>query len=144
MQTYYPTVKIFLDEGAYPLTRAYNTDAGADIRTPYKAKVPARGSIVIDTGVHVELPENTKGELVSKSGLNINHCLLTFGLIDEGYDGMIRVRVYNLSDEDYLFEQGEKITQLVISHVCYPTYIEADEIRSGERGSNGFGSTGRA
>jgi dUTP pyrophosphatase len=53
------------------------------------------------------------------------------------------VGLANLSDEDYTFEQGEKVTQLCVSQVCYPTYVEANEIRAGARGSNGYGSTGR-
>lgn len=143
MKTFYPTIKVKLDDGAWLPTRSHDTDAGADIRCIKGFTVPARGSVVIGTGIHVELPPNTKGDIVSKSGLNVNHGILTFGLIDEGFDGEIRVRVYNLSDDDYTFMPGEKVTQFVVSHVCYPTYVEADEISGGERGSGGFGSTGR-
>lgn len=123
--------------------RAHATDAGADIRAPYDFTVGALASVVVDTGVSVELPPNTKGEIKSKSGLNINHGILTTGLIDEGYTGTIKVRVYNLGFERYAFHAGDKMTQLCVSPVCYPTYIETDVIEGGERGNAGFGSTGK-
>ena len=64
-------MKIKLDKGAYMPERAHATDAGADLRAPHDAIVEARGSVVIDTGVHIELPPNTVGMLKSKSGLNV-------------------------------------------------------------------------
>lgn len=148
MITSYPTIKYTLDPGAYPPERAHGTDAGADLRTPIDFTLPSWSSRTIDTGVHVQLPPETCGELWSKSGLNINHGIISTGiistgLIDEGYTGSVKVELYNLSDDDYYFEKGEKITQLVIKHVCYPTYQLAEAIEGGERGSAGIGSTGR-
>lgn len=143
MLTNYPTIKYTLDPGAYPPERAHSTDAGADLRTPIDFTLPSWSSRTIDTGVHVQLPPETCGELWSKSGLNINHGIISTGLIDEGYTGSVKVELYNLSDDDYYFEKGEKITQLVIKHVCYPTYQLAESIEGGERGSAGIGSTGR-
>lgn len=143
MTSYYPTIKVKLDEGAYMPVRAHATDAGADIRTPVHVRVPPHGSATIDTGVHVELPPETKAELVSKSGLNLNRDIISTGLIDQGFTGGIRVKLYNLGDEWQVFERGDKVSQLVVSPVCYPDYAEADEIDGGERGENGYGSTGR-
>ena len=148
MITSYPEIKVKLDEGAYMPERAHGTDAGADLRTPIDFTLPSWSSRTIDTGVHVQLPPETCGELWSKSGLNINHGIISTGiistgLIDEGYTGSVKVELYNLSDDDYYFEKGEKITQLVIKHVCYPTYQLAEAIEGGERGSAGIGSTGR-
>lgn len=153
MITSYPTIKYTLDPGAYPPERAHSTDAGADLRTPIDFTLPSWSSRTIDTGVHVQLPPETCGELWSKSGLNINHGIISTGLIstgimstglvDEGYTGSVKVELYNLSDDDYYFEKGEKITQLVIKHVCYPTYQLVEAIEGGERGSAGIGSTGR-
>jgi dUTP pyrophosphatase len=152
MLTSYPEIKVKLDPGAYLPERAHDTDAGADIRTPRRVIVPAAhvnvdgrviiGSATINTGVHIELPPCTDAEIWSKSGLNVNHGIIATGLIDEGYDGAIVVKLYNLGDRDYTFERGSKLTQLVVRPVCYPTYVEASEISAGERGSNGFGSTG--
>ena len=65
-------MKFTLDSGAFAPTRAHKTDAGLDLRSPICIEVPANGSSVIDTGVHVELPNGTVGFLKSKSGLNVN------------------------------------------------------------------------
>ncbi len=143
MNTDYPTIKVKLDKGAYLPERAHATDAGADIRCREGFTLKAHGFITIDTGVHIELPSTTKCEIKSKSGLWTNHGILTTGLIDEGFSGTIRVGLANLSDQDYTFEAGEKVTQLCVSHVCYPTYVEASEIKAGKRGNAGYGSTGR-
>ena len=139
----HPTVNVMLDDGAHMLVRAHFTDAGADIRCVYSFEVPAHDSIVINTGIHVELPQNTVGMIKSKSGLNVRSCIVVEGVIDEGYDGAILLRIYNHGDYSYHFEAGDKVTQLVVMPVVYPTYRECDKIQGGERGDGGFGSTGR-
>ena len=123
--------------------RAHDTDAGADIRTPEGFTLKAHGSEIIATGVHVELPAGTVGMLKSKSGLNTRYGIVSEGVIDEGFSGEIIVKLYNLSDHDYMFQRGDKITQLVVMPVHYVTYEQVDEIQGGERGTDGYGSTGR-
>ena len=81
-----PRLRVVLDQGAHLPDRAHGTDAGADLRCIEGFTVLAHGSAVIDTGVHVELPPCTKGELKSKSGLSVTHCITTPGLIAEGFD----------------------------------------------------------
>lgn len=136
-------MKIKLDSWAYMPTKGHETDAGLDLRTPCEVTVPARGSVTIDTGVHVELPPNTTGFLKSKSGLNVKYGLLTEGVIDVGYTGSIRVKVYNHSDEEYVFYEGEKVTQLVILPILLPELEVVEDLNDTERGDGGFGSTGR-
>ena len=143
MLTNYPTIKYTLDPGAYPPERAHDTDAGADIRCREGFTLRAHGFVSVDTGVHIQLTPGTKCEVKSKSGLWVNHGIITTGLIDEGFTGKILVGLANLSEEDYVFEAGEKITQLCVSPVCYPTYSQAEAITGGARGSAGYGSTGR-
>lgn len=138
-----PTIRVKLDDGAFPLVRCHDTDAGADIRTPIRFKLPMRGSAVIHTGVHVQLPPNTVGMLKSKSGLHVRSGITSEGVIDEGYTGEIVVRLENYGEHSYIFERGDKITQLVVMPVAYPTFVEVEEIGGGERGDDGFGSTGR-
>lgn len=136
-------MKIKLDPGAYMPERAYKYDAGLDIRSREDKIVPAGGSAVFDTGVHIELPPGTAGELKSKSGLNVRHNIISTGLIDEGYTGSITVKLYNLGDHDYTVRAGDKISQFVIIRVERPELELAEHIDGGERGDNGFGSTGR-
>lgn len=137
-------LKIKLDEYAFHPTRAHATDAGLDICTPHTVGIDPHSSVVINTGVHVQLPHGTVGMLKSKSGLNVKSSIVSEGVIDEGYTGEIRVKLYNHSDYTVILNAGNKITQLVILPVIVPEYIEyVDEIEGGERGDNGFGSSGR-
>lgn len=136
-------MKITLDEGAYEPIRAYGTDAGLDIRSRERGIVPPMGSAVFHTGLHVQLPKGTAGILVSKSGLNIYHDITSTGLIDEGYSGEIVVKLFNHGYKDYYVSKGDKISQLVVIPVLYEPVEIVDEFDGGERGSDGFGSTGK-
>lgn len=138
----YPTVRCQLDEGAFMPERAHPTDAGADIRAPRNVAVPGRGSAVIHTGVHIETPSGCATLIKSKSGLNVEHDITAEGVIDEGYDGEIVVKVYNHGDNAHLFHRGDKVTQLLIMPVLYSGFAQVERIGGGERGSGGFGSTG--
>ena len=136
-------MEIMLDEGAYMPSRGHETDAGLDLRTPKAVTVPAYGSVTVDTGVHVALPHGCSGLIVSKSGLNVKHDLTSAGLIDEGYTGSIVVKIYNHGGEDYAFEAGDKITQLVVLPVVCEPLEQVASFNRTARGDNGFGSTGR-
>lgn len=136
-------MKIKLDSGAIAPTRAHDTDAGLDLYSPIEINIPSGWSRYINTGVHIQLPHGTAGLIVSKSGLNVKHGITSTGLIDEGYTGAIRVRLYNKSPENYQIHVGDKISQLVVIPVLYEPVEIVDSIEGGERGDNGFGSTGR-
>ena len=135
-------MNIILDNGAFMPEFAHKTDAGSDLRSPICATVPARGSVVIDTGVHVEIPEGYVGILKSKSGLNVKHDLIGTGTIDSGYSGSIRVKLYNLGDTGYQVFRGDKIIQMVILPCAYTEFTLVDYFKESERGNGGFGSTG--
>ena len=153
-------MKILLDKGAKMPTRAHEWDAGLDLYTPYDTCVPGNrvsvsgydgsgsgsfciGSNVIDTGVHVEIPEGYVGLIKSKSGLNVNHGLVGEGVIDAHYTGSIKVKLYNHESEWYHFKAGDKIAQLVIVPCLLPELELVDSLEETDRGDNGFGSTGR-
>ena len=136
-------MKIMLDDGAYMPTRAYSTDAGLDLYSPVDVMIMPWANAVIDTGVHVELPPGSVGFLKSKSGLNVKHGILGEGVIDAGYTGSIRVKLYNHSGERYYIRRGDKITQLVILPVILPDLNQVEKLDDTERGCGGFGSTGR-
>ena len=136
-------MKIKLDAGAKMPVRAHETDAGFDLFAMESDIVPARGSKTFDTGVHVELPVGTVGMVKSKSGLNVKHGLTSEGVIDAGYTGSIRVKLYNHSDSAYAVYKGDKISQLVILPILTPDLELVDELEATDRGAGGFGSTGR-
>ena len=136
-------MKIKLGNGAYMPTRAHEDDAGLDLYSPETVVIPARSARTIDTGVHVELPQGTVGMVKSKSGLNVKNGIQSEGVIDVGYTGSIRVKLYNHSGERYTVHIGDKISQLVILPILTPELELVDELGETERGTGGFGSTGR-
>lgn len=136
-------MKFKLDPGAFPPKRAHPEDAGLDVFSRESILVPAHGSAVFHTGVHVELKFGETAFLKSKSGLYMAHDITSEGVVDAGYAGEIIAKLINHGNEDYMVERGDKITQLVILPCVMEDVEIVDEIKSGERGSNGFGSTGR-
>lgn len=137
-------MKVMVEEGSFPPIRAHKTDAGMDLRARRAVRVPAKGSAVIGTGVHIELPPGCCGLLVSKSGLNVKHNITSTGLIDEGYTGEVMVKLYNHGTEGYQVNAGDKVSQLVVIPVKYePIEMVEDLSEETERGSFGFGSTGK-
>ena len=139
-------IKIMLDPGAKPPKRAHSIDAGLDLFVPENfntTSVFRNNSIVIDTGVHVEIPEGYVGLLKSKSGLNVKHNLTGEGVIDSGYTGSIIAKIYNHGSERYTFKPGDKLIQLLIIKCETPEVVLVDSFEETERGDSGFGSTGR-
>lgn len=152
-------MKIMLDEGAKMPTRAHPYDGGLDLYAPktvsvqgckYSAPINGYGygmvtigQKVIDTGVHVEIPEGYVGFIKSKSGLMVNNGLLTDGTIDAHYTGSIKVKLFNTSPKDYKINAGDKIAQLVIVPCLLPDLELVDHLEETDRGDGGFGSTGR-
>ncbi len=123
--------------------RAHDTDAGLDLRSPVDTVIPAHGAVIVDTGVHIELPQNTAGFLKSKSGLNVKHGITSEGVIDVGYTGSIAVKLYNHSGMDYAVHRGDKISQLVVVKIDTPELVPVVKLVDTKRGNSGFGSTGR-
>ena len=137
-------MKVKIDEGAFKPERAHELDAGYDLRAREQSMVvPADGSAVFNTGVHMEIPSGFAGFIKSKSGLNVNHDILSDGLVDSGYTGSIRVKLYNHGTEDYTVHRGDKISQIAILPVFTPDIEIVSELNETERGESGFGSTGK-
>ena len=137
-------MRIMLDDGAYMPMRTHREDAGWDLAAKATYVVRGHGAVLIDTGVHVELPTGTVGMLKSRSGLNIKHGIVSEGVIDAGFTGSIKVKLYNHSDSSYVIEPGDRITQLVVLQLYDVDELElADSISGAERGDAGYGSSGK-
>ena len=136
-------MKVMLDAGAIMPTRAHELDAGYDLYSREDAIIYQNSSGVFDTGVHMAIPPNHCGVLVGKSGLNIKHNIQSDGLIDAGYTGSIRVKLYNHGGKAVEIKRGQKISQLVILPIITPELEEVDQLEATERGDGGFGSTGK-
>lgn len=100
---------------------------------------------IISTGMFVEIPEGYVGLLFARGSLGYKYgCTLTnsVGVIDSDYRGEIMARITNISKEPHTIKAGERCVQLVIVPVLDTEYVE-EELSDSERGTNGFGSTGR-
>ncbi len=152
-------MKVTLDDGALLPTRAHATDAGLDLYSredkviyPYRTLKlgddffphEVKPSETFDTGVHIAFDPGTYGKIESKSGLNVKHSIVSCGgVIDEGYNGSIAVKLYNLGNEPYEVKKGDKIAQLVIMPYLTPEIKIVGKLDDTERGNGAFGSTGR-
>lgn len=134
-------MKIMLDPGAKMPTRSHPFDAGLDLYAMKDGIVDY--SKTFDTGVHVEIPEGCVGLIKSKSGLMVNNQITTDGTIDAHYTGSIKVKLFNHGETSYYVEAGQKIAQLVIIKCELPELELVDSLEETDRGSNGFGSTGK-
>lgn len=138
------SIPVQLEPGAKLPAKAHAADAGFDLFSMEHGYVPGLGSAVFDTGVHMAIPEGYCGVLISKSGLNIKHDITSDGLIDSGYTGTIKVKLYSSNRNGYYVQKHDKISQLVILPLPNVQLEQVDEIATDtERGDNGFGSSGR-
>ena len=135
-------MKIMLDDFALMPERGHATDAGLDLKTPISFWLHPGEHKIIDTGVHVQIPEGYVGLITSKSGL-MGRGVTSRGTIDAGFTGSSKAVLYNHSNEGIKFESGQKITQLVLLPVLIPSIEVVDCLEQTDRGENGFGSTGR-
>lgn len=135
-------LQVTLDPGAYMPVRAHATDAGLDLKAMSLSRVPANSFAMINTGVHVAIPDGCVGLLLSKSGL-MARGLTCRGVIDSGYRGPIQAIVFNHTDTDYWFDAGDKVTQLVIEPCLLMAPELVKELGDTPRGAGGIGSTGK-
>lgn len=138
-------IDVVLDNMAVMPTKAHDADAGFDLYMPIGTVGICRpmDSMEVDTGVHMLIPKGYCGIIMSKSGLNIKYGLTSTGLIDAGYTGSIRVKLYNYGNKNVTFKGGDKLTQIVILPIPEVELMQVESLPETERGENGFGSSGR-
>lgn len=136
-------MRIKLDQGAVMPSRAHEHDAGLDLYAAETAYIAPHSWVAVSTGVHAEIPRGFVGLLTSKSGLMAKHGLTCRGTIDAGYTGTIKAVIFNHSDQVYKVTAGDKVTQMVIMPIITPELELVEELEKTERGSGGFGSTGK-
>ena len=123
-------------------------DAGLDLvaRDPVRLE-PGGGRALVPTGVAFALPEGYAGFVQPRSGLALRHgitCLNTPGLIDAGYRDELKVLLVNLDPRTaFDVQRGDRIAQLVVQAVAQVAWEPVEVLPPSERGSGGFGHTGR-
>jgi len=121
--------------------------AGIDLRANLDKDVVLKPlhRTLIPTGLFIEIPVGYEAQVRPRSGLAIKKgvtVLNTPGTIDADYRGEIMVILINLSNEDFVVKQGERIAQMVIAAHEQADWVEVDELTDTERGAGGFGHTG--
>ena len=128
---------------------AYETIAssGMDLRANLDKDIVLKPfeRILVPTGLFVEIPIGFEAQIRPRSGLAIRKgitLLNTPGTIDSDYRGEIKVILVNLSNEEFIICDGERIAQMVIAAHEKAEWVEVDELAGTERGAGGFGHTG--
>lgn len=121
--------------------------AGADLYacTDMAVTIPSGQTVLIKTGLAMEIPEGFAGLIYARSGLAAKRGLAPankVGVIDADYRGEIMVPLHNHSDREQIIEAGERIAQLIITPFITADFILSDRLDETVRGTGGFGSTG--
>ena len=122
--------------------------AGMDLRADIDEPVTLRPlqRLLIPTGIHIQLPEGYEAQIRPRSGLAVKHGISIVnspGTIDADYRGEIQVVLVNLSSEDFIINDGERICQMVIARHARVEWLQVDDLDETERGAGGFGHTGK-
>ena len=142
-------IKVFCrketDTAVIPM-RMHEGDAGYDVFADESKQVCSGQTVVIKTGVSIQMPKSLCAMVISRSGLAAKEGIFVLnspGLIDSGYRGEIMVILHNSSDKDFGIVSGDRIAQLVFSSV-QPVELRAtlELLDTTDRGINGLGSTG--
>ncbi len=132
------------DLPSYSTVFSAGMDLRADLDKPRMLK-PGERSLV-PTGLFVELPRGYEAQIRPRSGLAIKKgvtVLNTPGTIDSDYRGEIGIILINLSDEDFIINNGERICQMIIARHETIEWEEKDLLNDTARGKGGFGHTGQ-
>ena len=124
---------------------AHPGDAGLDLYSAVAASIEPGESRLIGTGISIELPPNTEGNVRPRSGLALKHGITVLnspGTIDRGYRGEVGVILINHGRARFDVEPGMKIAQLVVAPCLSVDVEEASDLADSSRGQGGFGSTG--
>ena len=121
--------------------------AGMDLRANIEAPITLRPMErrLIPTGLHIALPEGYEAQVRPRSGLALKHGLTVLnspGTIDADYRGEVGVLLINLSQEDFVINDGERIAQMVIARHEQADFVVVTELDQTERGEGGYGHTG--
>jgi dUTP pyrophosphatase len=137
-----------LDESVPVPRYAKPGDAGADICTRIDLTIEPGERALAPTGLSIALPDGYAAFVHPRSGLAIKHgvsMVNTPGTVDAGYRGELQIILINHDLRDAIsFKKGDRIAQLVIQKVERAEFIEVENLPGTDRGSGGFGSTGKA
>lgn len=148
------TIKVVRDAGfdaeiALPFYETTGA-AGADIRANFEDQksvaLPSGGRALIPTGLRLEIPQGFEIQVRPRSGLALKHGITLVnspGTIDSDYRGLVGVILLNTGAEAFEVRHGDRIAQLVVAPVVQGDFTLSETMNDTDRGTGGFGSTGR-
>lgn len=128
---------------SYETSSSAGMDLRANLDEPFVLKPLQRA--LISTGLFIELPVEFEAQIRPRSGLAIKKGITLLnspGTIDADYRGEVKIILANISTEDFIINDGERIAQMIIARHEKAEWIEVDELVETGRGAGGFGSTG--
>lgn len=128
---------------AYATSQSAGMDLRANIDTPITLRPMERR--IIPTGLYIALPPGFEAQVRPRSGMALKHGITVLnspGTIDADYRGEIGVLLVNLSTDDFIITEGERIAQMVIARHEQGEFELTDELDDTERGAGGYGHTG--
>jgi len=136
------------DLGVEDPVYAYESDSGFDLRSTEDVWVQSNDRSLISTGLRFDIPDGFELQIRSKSGLALNQGLMVLnspGTVDSGYQGEVKVIIFNTTKERIKISKGQKVAQAVLSPVVngkWVNLIKVEEVKEKDRNNQGFGSTG--
>lgn len=138
-----------INKSHHPLPQYATVDsAGMDLRAYIKGPITIKPleRVLVSTGLYIELPQGYEAQIRPRSGLAFKHGLTVLnspGTIDADYRGEIGVILINLSNQEFVIQDGERICQMIIAPYTRANLVEVKELTDTDRGDGGFGHTGK-
>ena len=136
-----------LTESSQLPTQANPSDAGWDLYADEDVKIWPGETKLISTGISLEIPDGYVGLIWDRSSMGVKGIHRHAGVIDSGYRGEVKVCLHNSNPEEaknnYVIETGDRIAQIIIQQAPVFEIREVKNLEEGDRGNNGFGSSGR-
>ncbi len=137
------TVKIKATDPRYMPCKKHPEDAGFDLVAAADVTLPHKALVRIPVGFSMELPPGTEAQIRGRSSLNARGIWVPTGTVDSNYRGPIEVVVLNLKVQHFVIQKGDRIAQMIIQRLPEVQLVEATDLSETDRGTGGFGSTGR-
>lgn len=141
-------IKFKMHEGCNDLIprKAHADDAAYDLRSRADMELPVGRSVLIPTGLYLELPVGYEAQVRPRSGLALKHSIMLTnspGTVDAGYRGEVGIIAYNGGTTPFTVKRGDRMAQMVIAKLADVELISSDDLSETCRGQGGFGSTGK-
>jgi dUTP pyrophosphatase len=135
-------VKRLSDKATVP-TRGSELSAGYDISSSQEATLAPGARMIIKTDLSIACPPGTYGRIAPRSGLTVKKGIhVGAGVIDADYRGPLGIVLFNLGQEDFEIQVGDRIAQLILEEIRMVPVVECEDLDETMRGEGGFGSTG--